>query len=154
MNNFIDSITLAKYIIYKMQEKGQKINHLKLQKLLYYVQAWHLVYTDEPLIKEEFEAWLHGPVNRNVWNYYKGYSIMFDNLPYEDNEDLEKICLTEDQQQIIDDVLDEYGTRSGYYLECLTHAEEPWKKAREEGENAIISKESMKEYYSKMLDVS
>lgn len=151
MDRTIDAIDLAKYIICKMQEKGQKINHLKLQKLLYYVQAWHLVYTDEPLIEDDFEAWLHGPVNRNVWNYYKRFSIMLDDLPC---EELKEINLTEDQQQIIDDVLDEYGTKTGYYLECLTHVEDPWKEAREKGENTIIPKESMKEYYSKMIDVS
>ena len=150
MDRTIDAIDLAKYIICKMQEKGQRINHLKLQKLLYYVQAWHLVYTDEPLIKDDFEAWLHGPVNRKVWNYYKHFSIMLDDLPC---EELKEINLTEDQQQIIDDVLDEYGTKTGYYLECLTHVEQPWKEAREKGENTIISKESMKEYYSKMIDV-
>lgn len=151
MNRNIDAMDLAKYIICKMQEKGQKINHLKLQKLLYYVQAWHLVYTDEPLIEDNFEAWLHGPVNRKVWNYYKPFSIMLDDLPC---EKLKEINLTEDQQQIIDDVLDEYGTKTGYYLECLTHVEDPWKEAREKGENTIISKESMKKYYSKMIDVS
>ena len=76
---------------------------------------------------------------------------MLEDLPCEKSE---KINLTEDQQQIIDDVLDEYGTKTGYYLECLTHVEEPWKEARERGENTIISKEHMKEYYSKMIDVS
>lgn len=150
MDRTIDSILLAKYIIYKMKQKGKTINHLKLQKLLYYVQAWHLVYTDEPLIKEDFEAWLHGPVNRRVWDYYKKYSIMLDDLPYE--EDI-SIDLSEEQEQIIDDVLDEYGTKTGYYLECLTHVEDPWKDARLKGENTIIPKEKMKMYYSRLIDV-
>lgn len=151
MNKAVDSIELSKYIVCKMQEKGQKISHLKLQKLLYYVQAWHLVYAEEPLMNDEFEAWLHGPVNRKVWNYYKQYSIMFDSLPC---EEVKEINLTEEQEQIIDDVLDEYGTKTGYYLECLTHVEEPWKEARERGENTIIDKEKMKVFYSKMIDVS
>lgn len=151
MNRTVDSIELSKYIICKMNEKGKKINHLKLQKLLYYIQAWHLVYTEEPLIEEDFEAWLHGPVNRNVWNYYKKFSIMLDELPCEKNIN---INLTEEQEQIIDDVLDEYGTKSGYYLECLTHVEDPWKDARTKGENTIICKEKMEEYYSKLIDVT
>lgn len=148
MNRQVDVLELAKYIVSRMAQKGQKISHLKLQKLLYYVQSWHLVYSDEPLFNDEFEAWLHGPVVRKVWNYYKNFSIMLDTLPYEDVI----INLTEDQMEIIDDVLDEYGDKSGYYLECLTHAEEPWKKARKQGENTIISKSDMKKYYGSLID--
>lgn len=146
----VDSLELAKYIICRMAEKGERINHLKLQKLLYYVQAWHMVYTEQPLFEEDFEAWLHGPVLRNVWNYYKTFSVMFDNLPCDEHYNVD---LTEEQQEIIDDVLDEYGERSGYYLECLTHAEGPWQEARRKGENTLISKEVMQEYYSRLLDV-
>lgn len=150
MKKQINAVELAKYIIRKMYEKGQKINHLKLQKLLYYVQAWHLVYTNEPLINEDFEAWLHGPVLRKVWDYYKRYSIMFDELPCEEIKD---IGLTEEQKEIIDDVLDEYGSKSAYYLECLTHVEDPWKEARAKGENTPISLDTMKNYYSRLIDV-
>lgn len=146
----IDSIELSKYIISKMYIKGKKINHLKLQKLLYYIEAWHLVYTEEALIEDDFEAWLHGPVVRKVWNLYKSYSVMFDDLP---DVTPSKINLTEEQEQIIDDVLDEYGDKTGYYLECLTHVEEPWIEARGRGENQIISREIMKKYYSGLIDV-
>ena len=147
----VDVLILAKYIVLKMAEKGKKISHLKLQKLLYYVQAWHLVYADAPLFEDEFEAWLHGPVIRKVWNHYKVFSTMLDFLPV--SQDV-KIDLTEDQIELIDDVLDEYGDKTGYYLECLTHAEDPWKNARNNGkENAIITKNSMKDFYGKLLDV-
>ena len=150
MSKQVDAIELAKYVIVKMAEKGKKINHLKLQKLLYYVQAWHLVYTNEPLISENFEAWLHGPVVRKVWDYYKKYSVMFDDLPCEEVDNIE---LTEEQKEIIDDVLDEYGDKTGYYLECLTHVEQPWKEARQQGENTPISLSTMIEYYSRLIDV-
>lgn len=145
----VNEIELAKYIICQLNEKGQTVNHLKLQKLLYYVQAWYLVYTDEPLFDEKFEAWLHGPVLRSVWNYYKAKSVMLDDLPCEKNIDIE---LTEEQKQIIADVLEEYGDKTGYYLECLTHSEKPWKDARRKGENTIIENDKMKEYYSELLN--
>ena len=145
----VDSVELAKYIVCKMAERGENINHLKLQKLLYYVQVWHLVYSDEPLIDEDFEAWLHGPVLRSVWNYYRTFSIMLDTLPCKEY----KLKLTKEQEEIIADVLDEYGSKSGYYLECLTHEESPWQEARRQGENTKISKEAIKEFYSKLIDV-
>jgi uncharacterized phage-associated protein len=150
MKKTVDCVELAKYVIQKMAEKGESINHLKLQKLLYYIQSWHIVYTDQPLFEDDFEAWLHGPVLRKVWDYYKTYSVMLDDLPSNENYDVD---LTEEQQEIIDDVLDEYGGKSGYYLECLTHVEAPWQEARRKGENTIISKEDMKQYYSALLDV-
>ena len=150
MRKKVDSIELAKYVICRMKAKGKTINHLKLQKLLYYIQAWHLVYTDEPLIEDEFEAWLHGPVLRKVWNYYKRYSVMLDDLPCEENCNID---ITEEQKQIIDDVLDEYGEKTGYYLECLTHVETPWLEARKKGENTPIALLEMKKYYSKLIDV-
>ena len=148
MKKTVDVLEVAKYILFRMAEKGKTLNHLKLQKLLYYVQAWHLVYADEPLFDEEFEAWLHGPVIRKVWNYYKTFSIMLDTLPYEETE----INITEDQRELIDDVLDEYGDKSGYYLECLTHSEKPWQEARKQGENTVIDKESIKNFYGALLD--
>lgn len=149
MEKTVDCIELSKYIIEKITKKGKGINHLKLQKLLYYIEAWHLVYADTPLIKENFEAWLHGPVVRKVWDHYKTHSIMLEELPVEKSN----IKLSEEQEQIIDDVLDEYGDKTGYYLECLTHVEEPWQKARKKGENTFISKDDMKAFYSGLIDV-
>lgn len=150
MKKTVDSVELAKYIICRMAQKGERISHLKLQKLLYYVQAWHIVYAEQPIFEEDFEAWLHGPVLRNVWNHYRTYSTMFDSLPCEENFDVK---LTDEQCEIIDDVLDEYGEKTGYYLECLTHVEKPWQEARKKGENTLILKEDMLEYYSKLIDV-
>ena len=75
---------------------------------------------------------------------------MFQDLPYPDKIN---INLTEEQKEIIDDVLDEYGDKTGYYLECLTHSERPWKVARSKGENSIISKKEINNYYSELLDV-
>ena len=149
MSHKVDPITLSKYIIQKMYAKGKPINHLKLQKLLYYVFAWHLVYTNDVIFDEQFEAWLHGPVLRSIWDYFKKYSTMFDILPCPKEVNID---LTEEQEEIIDDVLDEYGDKSGYYLECLTHSEIPWKNARNKGENTVVSKEDIVKYYSELLD--
>jgi len=146
----VNAIDLSKYVICKLNKKKIKVNHLKLQKLLYYIQVWHIVYADEKIINDDFEAWLHGPVVRSVWDHYKGFSIMLEDLPCESVPDT--LHLYDDQEDIIDDVLDEYGDKSGYHLECLTHSEEPWKKARAKGENTIISQQDIKEYYSKLID--
>lgn len=153
MINQIDPIDLSKHIIQYFSEKNTEVNHLKLQKLIYYIDAWHNVYFNKPLIQENFEAWAHGPVVREVWNYYKGGSVLFDPLPVEEYVD---IYVDKEQLDLINDVLEEYGDKTGYYLECLTHHEEPWRRARRgyaPGDKCevIIDKDFAKEFYGDML---
>lgn len=140
-----DSILVSKYVIKTLKEQNKEINHLKLQKILYYIQAWNLALLNEPLFEEDFEAWLHGPVIRKVWDEYKSHSVLIGELSEQD-ENI-NVKFTEDQEDVIEDVIDAYGNKSDYYLESLTHQEDPWKNARKQGENTIIKKEEMKKYY-------
>ena len=67
---------IADYFITKNHEYGDYITNLKLQKLVYYAQAWYLAFLDKPLFDEDFEAWVHGPVNRDLYDrYFWGKSI-------------------------------------------------------------------------------
>ena len=49
---------------------------MKLQKLLYYCQAWALVWDDKPLFKEKIEAWISGPVVRTLYNTHRGKFLL------------------------------------------------------------------------------
>lgn len=154
--NIINPITLSKYVIQYLVPRGYEVSHLKLQKLVYYIDAWHLVYYDQPLIKEDFEAWVHGPVLRDVWNHYKDKSILNTTLNIEEHIDISDYIYPE-QIELINDVLDEYGDKTAYYLECLTHHEEPWRKARMDCApsdrcDVVINKKTMKEYYGNLLN--
>src|SRR4051794_29818552 len=53
------------------EESGDNITHLKLQKLLYYAQGFHLAIQGEPLFAEPIEAWEHGPVVCRVYHKVK-----------------------------------------------------------------------------------
>ncbi len=68
----IDSELLAQYILWKVG----KASHLKVQKLLYYIQGYHLAYFDEPVIEDDFEAWVHGPVSRRLFDRLKDKSLL------------------------------------------------------------------------------
>lgn len=154
--NQIDSITLSKYVINRVNEMGYTVSHLKLQKLLYYLDAWHLVYFEVPLINDDFEAWVHGPVVRRVWDYYRDESVLHDDIRPEPLRFDIREFLNDEQLELIDDVLAEYGKRTAYYLECLTHDERPWRMARSgyaAGDrcNEIIAKSVMKDFYSSMV---
>jgi len=144
---------VVKYIL----SKKSKITAMKLQKLVYYCQAWSIVWDGEPLYKENIEAWANGPVVRELYEEHKGiYDIKEDSFTA-DLGDVSK--LNEDQKDTIDAVMKYYGDRSPQWLSDLTHKEDPWKKAREgllDGErgNRIISYASLEEYYSSLSEDS
>jgi uncharacterized phage-associated protein len=149
----IDSILLTEYILYKYGA----MSHLKLQKLLFYSNALHLAYFETPLIDDQFEAWVHGPVSRKVYNTVKDYSILYDNIDYVQTEEktpdvLLRENLTEEQIELIDEVLTEYSKLSHLQLEALTHSEYPWQLARKGFKPAdkcavIIDNKITQEYY-------
>ena len=147
-NKKLDPIETSKYVIYYLNEKSYTVNHLKLQKLLYYIEAWYSVFKNESIFDEKIEAWSHGPVIRKVWNYFKNESILYDNLKVKTSF---KLDASKEQFEIINDVLDEYGDKSGYYLECLTHSETPWIVAKKSG-STTISKEIMRKFYKERLN--
>ncbi len=141
----IRAVDVAAYIL---QEQGP-MPALKLQKLVYYSQAWSLVWDDKPLFEEEIEAWANGPVIRNLYEQHRR-QFMVHSFSVGNPE-----CLGEVERETVDAVLEFYADESAVWLRDLTHMEDPWKNAREEanlvgGERgqAKISKASMAEYYS------
>ena len=153
----IDSVTLAAYILAKLGPT----NHLKIHKLIYYIEAYHLAYFDQSLIDDNFKAWVHGPVVLKVWHKFKDKANVYDGLILKKefvkpviNEVKKK--LTKEQITFINDVLQEFGKRTPFDLESLTHNEKPWIVARrgippDAPSTNIISKELMKKYYRKKL---
>jgi uncharacterized phage-associated protein len=137
---------VAKFFIYLANETGSYISNLKLQKLVYYAQAWHLALHDTPLFADEFEAWVHGPVVPVLYQEYKKFQwkpIL---------EEVAQPEFAEDVQVFLNEVAEAYLACDAYELEQITHQEDPWLIARGELPqdapcNEIISKESMQEYY-------
>jgi len=138
------------------------MSHLKLQKLLYYVQAMHLAYFDQPLIEDDFEAWVHGPVSRKVFSSIKDQSVLYDEVQYINDgtepfpDTILKQGLTTEQVELVDEVLSEFGNLSSLQLEALTHSESPWITARvgyaaADRCNVIIPKELMRNYYKQQV---
>lgn len=146
---------VANYFISQSRiEEGNIVTPLKLQKLCYYAQAWSLVWDDKELFNEDFEAWAHGPANYNLFDKYRDYKYnIIDEVDSDYSEDIFK----KDQKETLEAIWRDYGIYEPKYLEELTHQEEPWIDARQDcapGEicSNIITKQSMKEFYSKFLD--
>ena len=122
------------------------LDTLKLQKLVYYCQAWHLVWDEAPLFPEPIEAWAGGPVVRSLYNRHRG-SFAVQGWPWGDPK-----RLTPEESETVRVVVSAYGALSGRQLSALTHREEPWRHARGElgpGERGdrVIALDDMAEYY-------
>jgi uncharacterized phage-associated protein len=140
---------IADTIIHLSRERGIEITNLKLQKLLYYAQAWHLAFTGEPLFRDEIEAWVHGPVVPSIFRRFREYRWKTIDCPVSPLTDAQPIAH-------LNAVLDAYGSISATRLENLTHREKPWNVARgnipiDQPSNAVIGRETMAEYYASLL---
>lgn len=138
---------VAAYIL----TKRRPLSAMKLQKLVYYSQAWSLVWDDRPLFPERIEAWANGPVVRELYEKHRG---QFDVHEWRDGD---PSALDEEARETVDAVLDYYGHRNAQWLSDLTHRERPWREARQgipDGERSAtpISLASMMEYYSSLSD--
>ena len=105
------------------RDAGEVPTHLKIQKLVYYTQAWYLANFDEPLFNEDMQAWTHGPVVPSVYEKYRGAG--FDALPKE-----AKPRIPEALVPFLKAIYDQYGQYTAKRLERMTHEELPWKFTR------------------------
>jgi uncharacterized phage-associated protein len=133
---------------YILKDQGS-MSTWKLQKLVYYSQAWHLVWDEEPLFGEPIEAWANGPVVRALYSFHRG-QFTVSKWPQGKIRNL-----TEPERDTIDAVLSFYGTKSGHWLSELTHEEDPWRDARKglapnERGNKRIKRGAMADYYGQL----
>jgi uncharacterized phage-associated protein len=133
------------------RQAGDSITHLKLQKLVYYAQAWSFALLDRPLFEEPVRAWRHGPAVDSVYHEFKGFGMA--NLPPR------RLRTTIDPtaQILLEDILAVYGERSAHSLRNLTHDEEPWEEAwgdlpPESRSRRIIPPSTMRRYYRRQFE--
>lgn len=131
----------------------QSMSPKKLQKMVYYVYAWTLTLLNESsdklnnrLFDEPIEAWVHGPVVPSLYHKYSQYG--YDNIDKVDH----CIKFPEDVEDVLNQVLDVYGSYNANQLESITHQESPWINARQgllplEGGNRPIKDKDIFDYY-------
>lgn len=144
---------IADYFIFKNNKEKIGLTNKKLQKLLYYAQAWNLVFNNKKIFDESIEAWVHGPAIPIVYSKYKGFG--FNNI-VEKIDDAEFTRLSATEKKLLDGIWKIYGRYDADYLEMLSHNEEPWITARNqvqpyETSTNIITSESMKSYYGRQI---
>jgi uncharacterized phage-associated protein len=132
----VSALDVAQYIL----RKAGPVTAMKLQKLVYYSQAWSLVWDERPMFSEAIEAWERGPVIRELYSEHKGMFVVAG-IPKGDPEKLD-----DQARETVDAVLKHYKSFSAQQLSDLTHMEAPWVKTRETQAKEIAHDE-IAEYY-------
>ena len=140
---------ISKYILsISKPEVGDIISNLKLQKLLYYCQGFHLALYNEPLFPEVIEKWHYGPAVPEIYSLYKKYKGQA--IPSNQWKKLsEFIFLSKDKIDLIGQVYNNYGQFSAWKLVEMTHNETPWKDTKI-GE--VITHKKLKSYFKTCLE--
>jgi uncharacterized phage-associated protein len=141
------ALDIAKYILAVVSEYGDVVTNLKLQKLLFYAQVWHLVKKQAPLFDEDAEAWRFGPVIPEVYDVYKKYG----RLPIADDVSQADVdVLDAETQRYMDKFLLSYMDYSAISLANMTHNEAPWRDAFEKNPDGreVIPQSIIQQYYS------
>ncbi len=138
---------VARYIL---EHQGGHMSTMKLQKLIYYSQAWSLVWDEKPLFNSRIEAWANGPITRDLYDHHRGHFTANVEMFPGDSANL-----TQDEKETVNVVLDAYGHLNGQQLSDLSHSERPWREAREGIANGAysnneVSQEVMQDFYSAM----
>jgi uncharacterized phage-associated protein len=119
------ALIIAKYFLSLSDENsGDLISNLKLQKILYYAQGYHVALNGVkgPLFEDKIYAWKHGPVVKSVYKHYSRYEGKA--LP------VGAAPSSIDQKDVafLDEIYRVFGKFSAWKLREMTHRENPWKK--------------------------
>lgn len=135
-------LDISRYVINKSIDNGKPISNLKLQKLLFYVQAYFLVESGSKLFEEPIVSWKYGPVVVEAYDEFKSYgaaaisdpiieytefelsddSFDFSVITHRFSNDLIEVGV----RVAIDVVLQAYANYSAIDIMRKTHNEDPW----------------------------
>lgn len=159
MYNVLD---VCRFIINYCDEKDYSMSNLKLQKILYLIQAYFLSYTDskEPCFQEAIEAWTFGPVVPVAYHEYKQFGstdipkithyIIYNDDDFwkskvvEYNDDI----ISQNDKDIICKLVDKFAKYSTTSLVNITHRQSPWIDAYQQGYSNTITNEAIRSYFN------
>lgn len=154
------AIDVSRHIINYSNEKAYGVSNLKLQKLLYFTQAYFLIKTGDICFSDRIEAWDLGPVVPVAYREYKLFGS--GNIPTithvieKDSENIwnskvisfaDSTILASDKE-LIDSVVDKFSEYSASDLVGLTHRQLPWIDAYSPHRNNEITREAIEDYFN------
>lgn len=154
------ALDISRYIINYSDAHNDIISNLKLQKILYFVQANFLVTNNKPCFNEPIEAWDFGPVIPIVYYEYKVYGAAYipkikTYLEYEDEKTKTSVtrktynndCINDEDKKLINEIIDRLTNYSSADLTTITQHQSPWIDAYHKKRASVITTDSIKEYF-------
>lgn len=141
------ALDVAAYFLARSNDdEDSGISNLKLQKLIYYAQGYHLAIYGSELFPEAIEAWTHGPVCPDVYHMYKQFGSATISTVVAGNPQV----LSQTQIEFLDEVYQVFGQFSAWKLRNMTHAEAPW--LAHEADAGVIEQAELAEYFKQRLN--
>lgn len=147
----IDSKIVANNFLQLARNNNDSLTPMQVLKLVYIAHGWMLGLYGRPLIRDEVQAWQYGPVIPNLYNAlrdYRGQSVTKD-IPYVGSEGMDP-----QQENIVKQIYDIYGQKTGAALSRLTHAQgTPWDLTYEPGVfGCTIPTDIIEDHYSRLAE--
>lgn len=122
---------VADYLIVQLSEAGEAPTLHRIHKLLYFVQGWHLAVHDSPLFPDRFQAWIHGPISRKLFDRFAMERSLFAAVERKDvRRSFSAAALSVAERDHVDKVLDGYAIYPTFQLIRISREETPWLRAR------------------------
>lgn len=139
--------------IHYLLQQCADITPLALQKALYYIQGFYYAFHETSLFEEDCQAWVHGPVYKDVYTKYRDYQ--FD--PIKEQIQCNSDAFTPSEKAVLDSVAKYVCCYSGKVLEQFTHMEAPWITTRGDlpastVTDRVISKDRIQQYFQKIKE--
>lgn len=145
--------TIAKWFVAWVEDEEADLSNLKLQKLLYYAQGWHLRETGKPLFQERICAWSHGPVVPEIYHQYKGFGS--GDVTLSPDDPFEWSDVDPETTRLLIKVWNTYGGFGAWRLRNMTPTEPPWRNHFErDGYNVGIPNDEIREYFRSLAPVT
>ncbi|MCH8344195.1 MAG: DUF4065 domain-containing protein [Planctomycetes bacterium] len=149
-----EAVDIARYLIKlaATEAEPEYLSHMRLQKLLYYIQAWSLVAKEKPAFESPIEAWIHGPVVRRVYPVFAGYGDSPISFHEASSEGLDS-----EMKNLVASIWQGYKNFSAVALRQKTHGEKPWLEARgnnapDQASDAEINLTTMRQFFEAEYD--
>ena len=136
-----NALEIAEYIIERCNQKHKSISNLKLQKILYFVQAQFIIDFGTPCFNNIMQAWNYGPVVLDVYLKYKGYGNT--NIPSYGNK---RFNFEQDERQTLNTTIDRASEYAASQLVEIVCNQCPWINAYKKA-NGIITSESIRKFF-------
>lgn len=148
----MDAKTVANYMLYIMSDAFDDLTNMKINKLLYFAQGYHLRKYGKPLFDDTIEAWGHGPVVPAVYEAYKQYG----DKPIEGYEANSIGNITPEAEEVLYGVAREYGRYTASALRNMTHVVgSPWAQVyRGNHAHTEIPVDTIQRYFNESEDLT